>query len=658
MNEFNVYGYYEGINETKFILKTNNISNIENDILKELKNKLNNSEINFSYINMGYFFSINSGNTIFIISKLEEQNEKIIATINLGKCEDKLREEKNISKNNSLYILNIIKKEEGINIPKTEYEIYYYNINENMFINLDLKICKDIQINKTISINISESEIDKYNSSSGYYNDICYTYTTEENTDITLIDRREEYINKSLLACEDDCTFIAYNFTKKKAICSCPILVQLSRISDLKFDKQKLTENFININNIANMQALKCYNLLFSKNFINNAGNMIISGIILTNIVNTIVFYCYGYNLLNKNIEYIFKIKKFKINNIKVNKNQRKGKFSKKINKYKRKNKESSKKIMKINDNKNQFPPKKSIRSKNSSKKLTNINININNQITNNFNKSKKNTKMYSLITNNKKETNQSELFKINFLNNNTNKNIIKNIMKHSDSELNSLAYKDAINLDKRSFCQYYISLIRAKHLLIFTFCNNQDNNSRIIKIILLFFTFAVNFTVNALFFSDSTMHQIYKDEGRFNLEYQIPQIIYCSLISSVIITMVKMLALSEKNILRIKNAQNQNLFKIYKSETNKIKYKFIFFFVLIYILLLLFWYYIGCFCAIYRNTQLHLISDTLISFMTEFIYPFVLYIFPAIFRYISLKNKKISNECCYNLSKIIQYII
>lgn len=50
---------------------------------------------------------------------------------------------------------------------------------------------------------------------------------------------------------------------------------------------------------------------------------------------------------------------------------------------------------------------------------------------------------MYSLITNSKKETNPSELFKINFLNNNINKDIINNIMKHSDSELNSLAYKD-----------------------------------------------------------------------------------------------------------------------------------------------------------------------------------------------------------------------
>ena len=48
-------------------------------------------------------------------------------------------------------------------------------------------------------------------------------------------------------------------------------------------------------------------------------------------------------------------------------------------------------------------------------------------------------------------------------------------------------------------------------------------------------------------------MHQIYEDEGRFNLEYQIPQIIYCSLISSVIITMVKMLALSEKKCIKNK---------------------------------------------------------------------------------------------------------
>ena len=675
--EYYYYGYYEGINEQILILKTTNKTNVENEILNILRNKLNNSEINFLYLTMGYFFYVKSGNTKFIISKLDENNEEIIPSINLGTCEDKLRGEKNISKNNFLYILNIIKNEEGILIPKTVFEIYYYNNENNKFDNLNLEVCKDIFINKTISINISESEIDKYNSSSGYYNDICYTHTTEKNTDITLIDRREEYIKESLLACEDDCKFIAYNFTKKKAICSCPILVQLSRISDLKFDKQKLTDNFINFNNLANMQALKCYNILFNKNFINNAGSLIISGIILIDIVSMIIFYSYGYNLLNKSIQFIYNIKRLKIKNNNICSKNKTKKITPKKNKklklktngdrtktIKIKNKKNktdpSAKNIRITDINNQAPPKRIIRDKKESKKITNIKININNKITNNLSGQNNISKIINKNMSNKIST-SSEYLNMNNLKNLNDiqkEEIYKNTIKYSDLELNNFTYEKAIKLDNRTFCQYYISLIRTKHLLIFTFCNNKDNNSRIIKIILLFFTFAVNFSVNALFFSDSTMHQIYKDEGKYNLEYQIPQIIYCSLISSVIVSVSKMLALSEKNILRIKNAENPNLFKIYKSETNIIKYKFIFFFVLIFILLLLFWYYIGCFCAIYRNTQIHLISDTLISFATELIYPFALYLLPVIFRFISLKNKKSSKKCCYNISRIIQYLV
>ena len=40
-----------------------------------------------------------------------------------------------------------------------------------------------------------KDNLDKLNSSRGYYNDICYTTTTEHGTDITLKDRRKEYIN-------------------------------------------------------------------------------------------------------------------------------------------------------------------------------------------------------------------------------------------------------------------------------------------------------------------------------------------------------------------------------------------------------------------------------------------------------------------------------
>ena len=48
-------------------------------------------------------------------------------------------------------------------------------------------------------------------------------------------------------------------------------------------------------------------------------------------------------------------------------------------------------------------------------------------------------------------------------------------IRKKTDSELNDLDYKIAIKIDKRTYFQYYLSLIRTKHLLFFSFCPSFD---------------------------------------------------------------------------------------------------------------------------------------------------------------------------------------
>ena len=110
--------------------------------------------------------------------------------------------------------------------------------------------------------------------------------------------------------------------------------------------------------------------------------------------------------------------------------------------------------------------------------------------------------------------------------------------------------YDLALKYDKRTYRQYYISLLRTKHLLFFSFCKNKDYNSRIIKMDLFFISFAIYYTINALFFNDNTMHKIYVDEGSYNFIYQLPQIIYSSLISTVINIILKFLALAEGNIL------------------------------------------------------------------------------------------------------------
>ena len=234
-----------------------------------------------------------------------------------------------------------------------------------------------------------------------------------------------------------------------------------------------------------------------------------------------------------------------------------------------------------------------------------------------------------------------------------------KGFITFNDQELNSLTYQDALIHDRRTYCQYYISLLKKGQLLIFSFYfNNKDYNSPIIKMFLFFFFFAVHLTINALFFNDNTMHKIFKEEGNYNFIYQIPMIIYSSLISGIINLFIKYLALSEKNILEIKSGKAR---KISENDSvklmNVIKVKFVLFFIITFLILLLFMYYITCFCGVYVNTQIHLIKDTVISFGLSLLYPFGIYLIPGIFRISSLEAKNKDKECSYKFSLLIQNI-
>ena len=114
-----------------------------------------------------------------------------MTTIDLGECEYKIKDEYNIPKNKSLYILKIDVKQEGLKIPKIEYEVYYPLFGREL-IKLNLTVCENSKIDLSIPVILSDS-LDKINSSSDYYNDICYTYTSEDGTDISLSDRKKRF---------------------------------------------------------------------------------------------------------------------------------------------------------------------------------------------------------------------------------------------------------------------------------------------------------------------------------------------------------------------------------------------------------------------------------------------------------------------------------
>ena len=236
-----------------------------------------------------------------------------------------------------------------------------------------------------------------------------------------------------------------------------------------------------------------------------------------------------------------------------------------------------------------------------------------------------------------------------------SNKNSNKKIKLYNDYELNELEYDNALKIDKRTFFQLYISLLKSRHILLFSFFQLNDYNSYMIKIYLFFLTFSINYIISAMFYSDSTMHQIYIDDGSFNLAYQLPQMFYSFIGSTILENLLNLLGLYEGNIVEIKT----NIIR--KKKIRKalmcIKMKIALFFIISYILSFLFWIYLGCFCAVYKNTQIHLFLEVTSSFSLSFITPFFTNIMPCIFRILSLRDKKGKQKYLFKFSNFLQNI-
>ena len=546
----------------------------------------------------------------------------------------------NINENETLLILKIDYFEEGLLTPIIEYEVYNSKTKEK----LDLIYCKDIKIDISIPVIINEEDEFKHNLSSDYYNNICFTYTTENGTDITLNNRKNEFINKNMSLCEESCEYNGYNSNYKKAQCKCQTKTNFPLLSDIKINKNKLLNNFLNFKSSLNINIMKCYYLVFSLEGIKyNIENYLIFYIILINIILTILFILKGYNSQKIMIN---KILKNKIEyNDNINNLNKYGKNNNRKNSITQ-NKGKTKNIVK--DNKNNPP-------KNFKKINKNLLINIIGINDNKFSNSNSKFELQNYVNKKLNQKSKSKMGKDKFNKNNDN---IKttNYIQYNDYELNTLVYKEALIKDKRTYFQYYLSLLKQKNLLIFSFYTYKDYNSKIIKICLFLFSFSLYYSINALFFTDATMDKIYESSGAFDFIYQIPQILYSTIISNIINTIITYLALSEKMIIKQKNENKisrRKIFEILKC----LKIKYIFFFILSFLFLIIFWYYLSCFGAVYKNTQNHLIKDTLISFGLSLFYPFIINLLPGILRINSLKTKKKDKECIYKISKIIQLL-
>ena len=277
------------------------------NILKTVESGFTSINYDTSNLEKGNDESLKTEKVIITFTTSENQKNNIknnmtnMTTIDLGECEILLRNYYNISNNETLYMKKMDIAQEGSKAIKVEYDVYC-KLSGSYLEKLDLTVCKDTKVTIGIPYDIDD-DIDKLNISSGYYNDICYTTTSDDGTDISLNDRKTEFANDDKVVCQEGCIFSEYDYENKIAKCKCDVKESPFSIADMNINKEKLLENFKDIKNYVNFKFLKCYKVLFTKEGImNNYGFFLILIIIFIHLLNFVIFRVSKFRVIEKKI--------------------------------------------------------------------------------------------------------------------------------------------------------------------------------------------------------------------------------------------------------------------------------------------------------------------------------------------------------------------
>ena len=591
----------------------------------------------------------NSANEITHLNDKERYYN--LSIIDLGECETKLKNANSIPLEVSLIIFKIESYYENTTIKNVQYEIYNPDTKTKI---TDMSPCDEEKIDIYVQTNLDNNtyalyqEIknqgyDIFNPNDDFYNDICTKYTSVNGTDMTLNDRKELIYDESKIFCQDNCDYKGINTETSLARCQCSATSSEISFESKQFSGIEIITSFYDVIKFSNFIVLSCYNLVFSSDGIKkNYGFIIMLIYIIFFMIMLIIFIFTGMKKIRDQLSKAIYCSVNKLNTVSTNEQK-----NEKLNEIRHSilPQAPKKKIIK----------KKKIVRKKTKKSSYNLKNKQNKSISENLRKNssswglngKKNS--LNIIFTKKKKSKQLDSPLTIFTKGKGTTNQI-----YSEFELDDLDYLEAIRYDKRTLFEFYMCLVKREHLIVFTFIFCGDLNLLCIKLALFIFSVSLDFSTNVLFFNDDSMHKIYLDYGKYNFVSQIPQIIYSTVISETFDVFLKYLCLSEKEIYLAKKYSNlSTAVEEVKKIVSKLKKKFFIFFVVCTLLMMFFLYFITAFCAVYENTQIVLINDSIFSLTISLLYPFVLYFIPAILRIISLRSQKKDQRLLYKISNI-----
>ena len=636
------------------------------DVIQNIELIINNTII-------GEIYEIEGNNLSILIYPTNSTSLTNKTHIDFIECEYALRNYYNISNQSiiSFFQIELNNPNKQSLINQVEYQVYdeYKNI-------LDLSICNDSNIKifhgiKTNSgLNVSllnsfkDTDINIFNISDDFFNDVCYPYS-ENGNDIILEDRiKDIYQNYTL--CEEDCIFENIDLTNMLIECKCNIKQNISTVI------HEIKEEAVDKITSLNFEIIKCYNLAFTLSGKNkNIGFWILSIFLLAHLPLLIIYFSKGIKPVEK---YIFKEMEnygyiTKKQNEKINENKNIHKSVNIIRNYNIQNTninvppKKKKLSIKLKNEQNEPHSKKRKKSikKNSLRSLIN-NVNISNNFF--LHKNKIDENALSKDKNDSKTNLELNLISIN-LNNISKKNDYA--PKESNITLYNYTMEEAFKYDRRNLCIIFYIYLLSKQAFFHAFLYRSPLEIFPLRFCLLLFIISSDLALNALFYFNDNISRKYrytKNIFFFTFSNNMTVILLSTFVGFFFLTLFTKLSNSTKDIRDVFKEEEKKIrknkgYKVTDKRKGEIKKKIenilqnykckiIILFVIELILMMFYWYYVVIFCQVFSGTQMSWLIDSILSMISRFIMDAIL-----CFGFAKLYNIGVSSnyECIYKIA-------
>jgi len=237
------------------------------------------------------------------------------------------------------------------------------------------------------------------------------------------------------------------------------------------------------------------------------------------------------------------------------------------------------------------------------------------------------------------------------------NKEMKEKIYLTDNEKYEDMEYDEVLNNDKRNFYQIYKSFLFEEHIIFNTFCSEIYLELRTIKISFLFFGYAINFFLNAIFYTDEYISDTYHNNDILDFASSLPKSIYSFIATIIISSLLKMLSNRKKQLSKIINEKKEKneFYNAFVNELEKLKKKLMIYYIIVFVLGIFLCYYSAAFCAVYRNSQIYWFLGCVESSVLDLITPFIICLLLAGLRYISLALK---NKCIFKIETLLSSIL